>query len=199
MGPQQIALLATLTTVLAIPISLSSGWIMDHFGRKATLVPGFALLLVAFGFLAVTALLHVPFGFFMAAYLCVYACTSMTGGNMQTLGSDIAPASVRGRFYGVSQTMGHFGGPVATSAFALLSAGIGYWSAFAFLGLTAGSAAFILGTQVRDRLREERKSKRSTPSAVPAPPLSGNGVAPPPANGSAPAASGASSSVPGRE
>ena len=27
----------------------------------------------------------------MIAYLAVYACVSMTGGNMQTLGSDIAP------------------------------------------------------------------------------------------------------------
>jgi MFS family permease len=162
LGPQAIALLATVTTVIAIPISLSSGWIMDHFGRKATLVPGFALLMVAFCFLAVTALLQVPFGFFIAAYLCVYACTSMTGGNMQTLGSDIAPPSLRGRFYGVSQTLGHFGGPVATSSFAVLAASIGYWAAFVFLGFTAGSAAFILGTQVRDRLRDERRAGRKT-------------------------------------
>jgi MFS family permease len=163
LGPQQIALLATITTAISIPISLSSGWIMDHFGRKATLVPGFTLLLLSFGFLGLTALIPVPFAVFMAAYLCVYACTSMTGGNMQTLGSDIAPANARGQFYGVSQTLGHFGGPVATSAVALLSAGIGYWSAFAFLGFTAGSAAFILGTQVPDRLRDERKLVRAGP------------------------------------
>ncbi len=181
LGPQQLALLATITTALSIPISLSSGWIMDHFGRKATLVPGFTLLVVAFSVLGVTALLHVPFGYFMAAYLCVYACTSMTGGNMQTLGSDIAPASARGRFYGVSQTLGNLGGPLATSAFALLSAGVGYWSAFAFLGCTAGSAAFILGTQVRDRLREERKPGRIVETVMPAAeataPAEGAGVA----------------------
>jgi MFS family permease len=195
MGPQEIAVLATLTTVLAIPISLSSGWIMDHFGRKATLVPGFALLTVAFGGLAVTALLHVPFGFFMAAYLAVYACTSMTGGNMQTLGSDIAPPSARGQFYGVSQTLGHFGGPVATSAFALFAATIGYWSAFAFLGFTAGSAAFILGTQVRDRLRDERKAGRTTGPAMPELAASGNGVPAASANEGVRAASSASRQV----
>ena len=161
LGPQQIALLATITTAIAIPISLSSGWIMDHFGRKATLVPGFSLLVVSFAFLGLTALLHVPFPVFVAAYLCVYACTSMTGGNMQALGSDIAPVNARGQFYGVSHTLGHLGGPVATSAFAILSAGLGYWSAFAFLGLTAGGAAFILATQVPDRLREERRAQRA--------------------------------------
>jgi MFS family permease len=165
LGPQDIALLATLTTILAIPISLSSGWIMDHFGRKATLVPGFSLLLLSFLFLAGTATFQVPFGFFMAAYLCVYGCTSLTGGNMQTLGSDIAPAHLRGQFYGVSQTLGHFGGPVATTAFAVLAAIVGYWSAFVFLGATAGSAAFILATQVRDRLRDER---RAAPTPDPA-------------------------------
>jgi MFS family permease len=141
---------------------------MDQFGRKATLVPGFTLLFVAFLFLGLTAVLHVPFGLFMIAYLCVYACTSMTGGNMQTLGSDIAPANARGRFYGVSQTLGNVGGPIATTAFALLSASAGFGAAFAFLGLTAGSAAFVLGTQVRDRLREERKAARSAVAAAPA-------------------------------
>jgi MFS family permease len=195
LGPQEIAVLATLTTVFAIPISLSSGWIMDHFGRKATLVPGFAMLLVAFGFLALTAVLQVPYGFFMAAYLAVYACTSMTGGNMQTLGSDIAPAHLRGRFYGVSQTLGHFGGPVATSAFALLAATVGYWSAFVFLGLTAGSAAFILATQVRDRLRDERKAARTPEPAVAEAAASANGAHAPLDGVGVPEASGASRPV----
>jgi MFS family permease len=88
----------------------------------------------------------------------------MTGGNMQTLGSDIAPPNARGRFYGVSQTLGNLGGPLATSAFALLSATLGYWSAFAFLGTTAAGAAFVLGTQVRDRVREQRRGIEGAPS-----------------------------------
>ena len=190
LGPPQIAFLATITTAVAIPISLSSGWIMDHFGRKATLVPGFTLLLVSFAFLGLTALVEVPFGVFMAAYLCVYACTSLTGGNMQTLGSDIAPANARGQFYGVAQTLGHFGGPIATSAVALLSAGVGYWSAFVFLGLTAGSAAFVLGTQVPDRLRQERRRSRAAASAAEV------ARAPDPANGVSDSAGSESSHPP---
>jgi MFS family permease len=169
LGPEAIAILATLTAVIGLPVSLASGWIMDHFGRKATLVPGFSLLLVSFVMLALTSVLPVPYAFFMGAYLCVYACTSLTGGNMQTLGSDIAPPSARGRFYGVSQTLGNIGGPLATTSFAVLSAALGYWSAFIFLGFTAGAAAFILGTQVRDRVREERLAARRLTSAEPAP------------------------------
>jgi len=176
LGPQNIAMLATITTAVAIPMSLASGYIMDHFGRKATLVPGLTLLTVAFGFLGLTAIFHMPFEAFMIAYLAVYACTAMTGGNMQTLGSDIAPASARGRFYGVSHMIGNIGGPLATAAFAALSAGFGYWSAFAFLGFTAGAAALILGTQVRDRVRAERKAEEG---AVVAASSSGGVVAPP--------------------
>jgi hypothetical protein len=43
---------------------------------------------------------------------------------------------------------------------------VGYWSAFAFLGATAGSAALILGTQVRDRVREARRSSRAEAPSV---------------------------------
>lgn len=154
MGPATIGLLATVVTAVGIPIGLSSGWIMDHFGRKATLVPGFSLLAVAFAFMAATAYVGWPLGTFIAAYLCVYGTNSITGGNMQTLGSDIAPAHARGRFYGLWHTLGSVGGPVSTSAFAVLASLLGYWAAFCFLGGTAVGAALILATQVRDRLRE---------------------------------------------
>jgi sugar phosphate permease len=107
----------------------------------------------------------VPYELFMLAYLAVYACTSMTGGNMQTLGSDIAPPRLRGQFYGVSHTLGNIGGPLATTTFAVLSATAGYFSAFVFLGVTAGAAAFILATQVRDRIRDERRAAATAASS----------------------------------
>ncbi len=74
---------------------------------------------------------------------------------MQTLGSDIAPEKARGKFYGVWQTIGTVGAPTSTSIFALLSAGLGFWSAFGFLGFMAIGTALILGTQVHDRLRDK--------------------------------------------
>jgi MFS family permease len=155
LGPEAIGIMATLVTAVGIPISLASGWIMDHHGRKATLVPGFCLLMVALVLISVTAYVHVPLEVFVAAYLGVYAANSITGGNMQTLGSDIAPVNARGRFYGVWQTIGNVGSPVSTSGFALISAVVGYWAAFASIAVMAGGAAFILATQVRDRLREK--------------------------------------------
>jgi len=153
--PQTLGLLATIVTALNIPITLCSGYIMDRFGRKATLVPGFSLLMVALAFIGVTAYLNLPFEMFVIAYFCVYMSNGITGGNMQTLGSDIAPEKARGRFYGVWNTLGSVGSPLSTSTFALLSGGIGYWAAFGFLSSMAFGATFILATQVRDRVREK--------------------------------------------
>jgi MFS family permease len=154
LGPQTIGILASAHAAIGIPISLASGYIMDRFGRKATLVPGFLLLTVALIFISVSAYARVPFEWFVAAYLAVYASNGITGGNMQTLGSDIAPPNARGRFYGVSQTLGRIGSPISTSAFAVLSATAGYWSAFALLAAAAGGAAFIIATQVKESIRK---------------------------------------------
>lgn len=165
MDPKAIGVLATVVTGMSIPIGLASGYVMDRFGRKATLVPGFCLLVTALAFVSFTAHAQAPFPWFVAAYLCVYATNSTTSGTMQTLGSDLAPQNARGRFYGVSQTLGSVGGPISTSAFAVLSGTMGYWVAFAFLGVMAGGAALILGTQVRYKI-----SERAVPATTAASP-----------------------------
>ncbi len=159
LDPQTIGLLATTVTAIGIPISLASGQIMDRFGRKTTLVPGFSLLAVAMALIGVTAFLEAPFHVFLIAYFFVHGSNSITGGNMQTLGSDIAPDTARGRFYGVWHTLGSLGGPIGTSAFAALSGGVGYWAAFGLIGVMAAGAALILGVLVRDRVRDERSGK----------------------------------------
>jgi MFS family permease len=138
---------------------------MDHFGRKATLVPGFSLLSLALAFISITAYMHLSFEMFVLAYICVHTTNAITGSNMQTLGSDIAPDNARGRFYGVWNTLGSVGSPASTSIFAVLSAGMGYWAAFGFLGTMACGAALILGTQVRDRVRERRAAAAAASAA----------------------------------
>jgi MFS family permease len=162
--PQAIGLMATGVSAIHIPISLASGYVMDHFGRKATLVPGFSLLAGALILIAVFAWLELPVHFFLLAYFLVHAANGITGGNMQTLGSDIAPPNARGRFYGVSQTMSHAGSPFSTTAFALLAKAGGYWAAFVFLSLTSAVAAFVIGTQVQEKMRE-RAGRRAVVSS----------------------------------
>ena len=153
--PLTIGYLATIVTAVSIPITICSGYIMDRYGRKATLVPGFSLLAVALVFISFTDFTQMPFKMFMVAYLCVYASNGITGGNMQTLGSDIAPEKARGKFYGVWHTIGTVGSPASISIFALLSGSLGFWAAFGFLSFMASGTALILGTQVHDRLRSK--------------------------------------------
>jgi len=155
LAPQTIGILATIVTAIHIPLTLCSGYIMDRFGRKATLVPGFSLLAVALVFISITDFTQMPLNMFIVAYLCVYASNGITGGNMQTLGSDIAPEKARGKFYGVWHTIGTVGAPTSTSMFALLSGSLGFWAGFGFLGFMASGTALILGTQVHDRLRSK--------------------------------------------
>ncbi len=162
LSPQTIGILATSVAAICIPITIAAGYVMDRYGRKASLVPGFSLLAVALAFLSFTDYAGSSVGIFVLAYVGVFASNGITGGNMQTLGSDIAPEKARGRFYGVWQTITTVGAPGGPTMFAVLSGGMGYWVAFGFLGITAGGTALILGTQVHERLRGE-------PRPVPSP------------------------------
>src|SRR5262245_38149074 len=43
-GPQLLGGLATTASIVGIPITLSCGYLMDRFGRKTTMVPGFVFI-----------------------------------------------------------------------------------------------------------------------------------------------------------
>ncbi|MBM2812633.1 MAG: major facilitator superfamily 1 [Chloroflexi bacterium] len=137
---------------------------MDRFGRKAMNVPGFSILCLAMCLMGLTAFMQVPFPAFVAVYLLLHAANAATSGNMQTLGSDHAPANARGRFYGVFQLLGSTGQPTGTSGFAALSATVGSWMGFLFLAAVSALTAFILGTQVHDRVRDDIKTAQSARS-----------------------------------
>jgi MFS family permease len=54
-GPQLLGGLATTTGIVGIPITLSCGYLMDRFGRKTTMVPGFVFIFLGLMFLASSA------------------------------------------------------------------------------------------------------------------------------------------------
>ncbi len=154
-GSEAIGVIATIASVIGIPITLTSGHVMDHFGRKATIVPGFSLLCVSFLFMAFTAFAFTPFPVWVLSFLMVQASQSITSGNMQTLGSDMAPRHARGKFMGMWQLIGHIGTTLSPAVFGLVSAGYGYAAAFAVFAFTALGAAVIVGTQVQETVRRE--------------------------------------------
>ena len=138
---------------VVIPIIFTTGHLMDRFGRTATAVPGFTIMGFALAFMASTAYVEAPFAFFVAAFMLVQLSTSISAGNMQVIGSLIAPANVRGRFFGIWRLVGEGGSAASPAMFALLAEFSGYASSFGFLSICAFGCAVILFTQVRTALR----------------------------------------------
>jgi MFS family permease len=74
---------------------------------------------------------------------------------MQVIGSDIAPADARGRFFGVWRLIGEIGQVLSPIVFALLAEGPGYGASFLFLACTAFGSALVLATRIKETLRKE--------------------------------------------
>ena len=155
-GPLTVGLLNTATGVVTTPIGFLSGSVMDRWGRKKSIVPGFALLFVALLLVSATALLRASFGVFVAAYLFMNLAQSITGGNMQVMGADLAPTVARGRFIGAWRLIGRGGGFVGPAAFGWLAEVSGYASAFAFLAVCSLAVALIVGLTIRETVGRER-------------------------------------------
>lgn len=151
-----IGLLATAATGLGIPIMVAAGAAMDRFGRKAAIVPGFTLLGGALGLMALTAYSHWPFPGYVVAFLVVVAANTITTGNMQTLGSDIAPPHARGSFFGFSQTVVQIGHVLSPTAFAVLTDNVSATAGFLFLAVHSLAVALIVGVVITEPMRKER-------------------------------------------
>lgn len=162
MTPQGLGIIATIASVIGIPITLTAGYLMDHFGRKASVVPGFALLSAALATLAFVDHLQAPVLGFVLMYFVVNAAQSMTSGNMQTIGSDVAPAHLRGRFFGIWQLIGAIAGVISPAVFGFLADRTGYGAGFIFLSVTAFAAFFVLATQVRTNMAERTRATEAS-------------------------------------
>jgi MFS family permease len=143
-----IGLLATVASVISLPISFLAGWLMDHLGRKATMVPGFIGVSFMMLLLAVTAVLHLSLVWYVATFLAGVAAQSLTGGSIQTIGADVAPPEARGLFLGVWRFTGQIGQTASPVAFAFLASTTGYGSSFVFIALAAAITALLLITLV---------------------------------------------------
>ena len=160
-GPQLLGGLATTTSIVGIPITLSCGYLMDRFGRKTTMVPGFVFIFLGLMFLASSAQWQWSLVSFIVGFIWIHGAQSITAGSMQVLGSDMAPAVARGRFFGFWRLVGEVGGLVSPAVFGLVAEQIAYSAAFALVGFCALSTAGILAFQVRETVGRENFSGRS--------------------------------------
>lgn len=157
-GPQLLGALATTTSFVGIPITLSCGYLMDRFGRKTTMVPGFVSIALGLMFLASGAQWQWSLASFVAGFLWIHGSHSVTSGSMQVLGSDMAPAVARGRFFGFWRLVGEIGSLVSPALFALAAEQIAYSAAFALFGFCALATAALLAFSVTETVGRVRVS-----------------------------------------
>jgi MFS family permease len=150
-SPQSLGLISSVNSIANIPIGFATGAIMDRYGRKKTVVPGFSGLAVSAAFLAFTALAHSPFWVFLIGYFMLNVSQGVTSGNMQVLGADLAPARARGRFIGLWRFMAEFGNASSPTMFSLFAL-IGYAMSFSFTGTCALMVALIIGVKMKETL-----------------------------------------------
>jgi MFS family permease len=144
LGPKQIGYLATAGALLTWPIGFIAGWMMDRFGRKRTMVPGFTGVAISMSALAVSAFFHLSLTWYVVLFLFGVALQALTGGSIQTVGADVAPPEARGTFLGLWRFTGQGGASLSPVIFALLAVQLDYGSAFLFTAFSAMAVAFLL-------------------------------------------------------
>jgi MFS family permease len=142
--PAQIGFLATGAIVITLPIGFVAGWMMDRFGRKRTMVPGFAGAAIAMVALAISAFMHLSYAWYVVLFFAGVALQGLTGGSIQTVGADVAPPEARGMFLGLWRLTGQGGATLSPILFAVLAAQLNYGSSFLFVAASAAVVAFLL-------------------------------------------------------
>lgn len=162
--PDELGYLRGAMAAAGIPIIFTGGYVMDRFGRKYTIVPGLILSASAMAFLAATAYLNASYAWFIAAFTAVHMAVNVISGNMQTLGTDVAPVNARGMFFGVSRTVAQSGAALSPASFSAFTSIAGSAAAFSFLGGAAFLGAIIVIFLVPETLRRSEPA-RSAPAA----------------------------------
>ena len=154
MSPTDIGGLRSAMAVVGIPMTFTAGYIMDRFGRKFTIVPGLTLSGLSMAFLALTDVFDLSRAVFIVAFVAVHLSVSLISGNMQTLGTDVAPAHARGSFFGVSRLIAQVGSLASPVSFTVLVTFATYGAAFALLASSALAGGLVMLTLVPETLRK---------------------------------------------
>ena len=145
--------------IVGIPVTLMAGQVMDRFGRKRTIVPASALLAVGLWTMGGVAFGELGLPFFILGFVIINLAVSFMAGSMQTLGSDVAPAAARGKFFGVNRLIAEAGSMsnpgIFTLSVALIAGAGGFTVAFVSMGGFAIGASLLVGLVLRETLRRE--------------------------------------------
>lgn len=153
--PDELGILRGSMAALGIPIVFAVGYVMDRFGRKYTIIPGTFLSALSMVFLAGIAFFDASYAWFIAGFIAIHMSVNIISGNMQTLGTDVAPPDARGMFFGISRTVAQGGSTLSPASFTVLTGLFGAGVAFSFLGVTAFLGGVIVILFIPETLRRE--------------------------------------------
>jgi len=148
LNPRSIGLLATLATSVSLPASFLAGWLMDRFGRRRTMVPGFSAVAASMLMLGATALLHLSLVWYVGVFLVLIISSGLVNGSVRIIGADVAPAAARGMFLGMWRFVGQIGVVLSPIVFAFLASTTGYPSAFVFVAAASMAVAFLMAFRI---------------------------------------------------
>jgi MFS family permease len=148
--------LATTSSIVGIPITLFCGYLMDRYGRKFTMVPGFIFMAIGWFFLAGNAQRQGSLTLFIVAFLWIHSGHAVTSGSMQVLGTDMAPAQARGRFFGFWRMVGEIGSLISPALFGFVAERAGYSAAISMTGVFALVTAALLAFAVSETVGRGR-------------------------------------------
>jgi MFS family permease len=148
-GPQTVGILAAVGSGVGLPLTFTTGRLMDRFGRRTTIVPGFTLLAVALVVMALSAFNHWGFATYVGVFLFARVSASAVSGSMQVIGSDTAPPGARGAFFAVWSLMRQMGSFLSPAIFAGVAQGMGFGASFVLLSVMSLATAFIMNSQIK--------------------------------------------------
>jgi MFS family permease len=147
-GPQTVGWLAAVGGLLGLPLTFLAGRLMDRIGRRAVIVPAFCVIALSLLILAASAFGLWPFEAYVAAFLFSKVAASSTSGAMLVLGSDAAPSTAPGMYFGVLNLTRQLGILVSPAAFALIANSWGFGQGFVMLALMSLITALLTDQQL---------------------------------------------------
>jgi len=160
MQPNELGLLNTIAIMFGIPVPFLTGYLMDRFGRRAVIAPGFAAYAIAVALMSLTAFFPLPMSFFLATYVLVQATAGTTGGTMQVLGTDLSPRANRGRFFAIWRMIAQIGATISPAVYAFLAEKAGFGIAFVYLSLCAVGVVIGVGGVLGDTLAKAEQADK---------------------------------------
>jgi MFS family permease len=178
MKPGDLGLLNTVAIACGIPVPFLTGYLMDRFGRRAVIAPGFGSYAIGLLIMAASAFSpSLPVIYFLVSYVIVQATAGTTGGTMQVLGSDLSPIVNRGRFFALWRLLAQLAAVVAPYGYAVIAENVSYGWGFVYMAVCAlivvvGVSRVLGDTQARmlqfereaAEMRRAAEQKTATPA-----------------------------------